>query len=105
MVSLARAMLRRPRVLLLDELSFGLAPVICQRLCDRLRSYAKASDITVVLVEQQLLSAQQVADRAIIMSDGAFVLEMGAAELTSRRAEIERLYLGEAVLEQPAPDR
>lgn len=104
MVSLARAMLRRPRVLLLDELSFGLAPVICQRLCDRLRGYAKASGMSVVLVEQQLLSAQQVADRAIIMSDGAFVLEMGAAELTHRRTEIERLYLGEAVLEQAAPE-
>jgi branched-chain amino acid transport system ATP-binding protein len=102
MVSLARAMLRRPRVLLLDELSFGLAPVVCQRLCDRLREYAKAHEMAVILVEQQMLSAQQVADRAVIMADGALVVEMEASELIRRRAEIERLYLGEAVLEQPS---
>ena len=68
-------------------------------MCEALRGYAKEHGICVVLVEQQMLSAQQVADRAVIMSDGAFVLEIPIAELARRRAEIERLYLGEAVLE------
>jgi branched-chain amino acid transport system ATP-binding protein len=96
MLSLARAMCRRPRVLLLDELSFGLAPVICERLFSRVREFAADHGIAVVLVEQHLHYAAQVADRAVVMTQGRIGLELPASELTSRAAEVEQLYLGTA---------
>jgi branched-chain amino acid transport system ATP-binding protein len=96
MLSLARAMCRRPRVLLLDELSFGLAPVICDRLFSSVRQFAADHDIAVLLVEQHLNYAAQVADRAVVMSQGRIALELPSSELTSRAAEVEQLYLGTA---------
>lgn len=94
MLSLARAMCRRPRVLLLDELSFGLAPVVCERLFSGVRQFAADHDIAVVLVEQHLHYAALVADRAIVMSQGQVALELPSSELVSRASEVEQLYLG-----------
>jgi branched-chain amino acid transport system ATP-binding protein len=102
MLSLARAMCRRPRALLLDELSFGLAPVICERLFSRVRQFAADHDIAVVLVEQHLHYAAQVADRAVVMSRGQVALELPASELAGRAAEVERLYLGTAEMDGEA---
>ena len=96
MLSLAGAMCRRPRVLLLDELSFGLAPVICERLFSSVRQFAADHDIAVVLVEQHLHYAAQVADRAVVMSQGRIALELPSSELASRAGEVEQLYLGTA---------
>jgi branched-chain amino acid transport system ATP-binding protein len=100
MLTLARAMCRRPRVLLLDELSFGLAPVVCDRLFSRIREFAADHGIAVVLVEQHLNYAAQVADRAVVMSHGRIALELPTSELTSRAAEVEQLYLGTAQIRQ-----
>jgi branched-chain amino acid transport system ATP-binding protein len=94
MLSLARTMCRRPRVLLLDELSFGLAPVVCDRLFSGVRQFAADHDIAVVLVEQHLHYAALVADRAVVMSQGQVALELPSSELASRASEIEQLYLG-----------
>jgi branched-chain amino acid transport system ATP-binding protein len=94
MLSLARAMCRRPRVLLLDELSFGLAPVICDRLFSGVRRFAEDHDIAVVVVEQHLHYAAMVSDRAIVMNQGQLALELPSAQLVSRASEIEQLYLG-----------
>lgn len=94
MLSLARAMCRRPRVLLLDELSFGLAPVVCDRLFSGIRRFAAGHDIAVVLVEQHLHYAALVADRAVVMSQGQIALELPSSQLLSRANEVERLYLG-----------
>lgn len=99
MLSLARAMCRRPRTLLLDELSFGLAPVVCDRLFSRVREFAENHDIAVVLVEQHLHYAARVADRAVVMSQGQIALELPSSELTSRAAEVEQLYLGTAEMD------
>jgi branched-chain amino acid transport system ATP-binding protein len=100
MLSLARAMCRRPRALLLDELSFGLAPVICERLFSRIREFAAEHDIAVVLVEQHLHYAAQVADRAVVMNQGQIALELPSSELTTRAAEVEQLYLGTAQMDE-----
>jgi branched-chain amino acid transport system ATP-binding protein len=94
MLSLARAMCRRPRVLLLDELSFGLAPVVCDRLFSGIRQFAADHDIAVVLVEQHLHYAAQVADRAVVMSQGQIALELPSSQLLRRASEVEQLYLG-----------
>jgi branched-chain amino acid transport system ATP-binding protein len=100
MLSLARAMCRRPRVLLLDELSFGLAPVVCDRLFSRIREFAEEHDIAVVLVEQHLHYAARVADRAVVMSQGQIALELPSSELASRAAEVEQLYLGTTEMDE-----
>ncbi|HEV7679863.1 MAG TPA: ATP-binding cassette domain-containing protein [Candidatus Dormibacteraeota bacterium] len=94
MVSLARAMCRRPRVLLIDELSFGLTPSVCRRLFARLAAAANDTRMAVVLVEQHLSYAAELAARAYIMSDGHLVSELPAADLISRQAEIEEIYFG-----------
>jgi branched-chain amino acid transport system ATP-binding protein len=94
MLSLARAMCRRPRVLLLDELSFGLAPVVCDRLFSGVRRFADEHSIAVVVVEQHLHYAAMVADRAIVMNQGRIALELPSSQLISRASEIEQLYLG-----------
>ena len=99
MLSLVRAMCRRPRVLLLDELSFGLAPIVCDRLFSRVRGFAEDHQIAVVLVEQHLHYAAMVADRAVVMNEGRILLELPAGELEARADEVERLYLGGPGLE------
>ncbi|MFJ8025425.1 ABC transporter ATP-binding protein [Streptomyces sp. NPDC096311] len=94
MLSLARAMCRRPRVLLLDELSFGLAPVMCDQLFSGIRRFATDHGIAVVVVEQHLHYAAMVADRSVVMHQGRLALELPSSELLARSAEIEQFYLG-----------
>lgn len=95
MLALARAMARHPRALLIDELSFGLAPGVCMRLFERLKDAAKREGMAVLLVEQHLHYAAAVCDRALVMSEGRIKLETSAEGLVTRADEIERLYLGE----------
>jgi sulfate-transporting ATPase len=94
MVSLVRAMCRKPNALLIDELSLGLAPIACERLFTALRDYANEHQMAVVLVEQHLQYAAAVSDRALIMTGGAFALGLPSCELHTRAKEIEQLYVG-----------
>jgi branched-chain amino acid transport system ATP-binding protein len=94
MVSLVRAICRDPAVLLIDELSLGLSPIICERLFAVLRTYASQHHMAVLLVEQHLQYAAAVSDRALIMTGGAIALELPAGQLHERAAEIEELYVG-----------
>lgn len=102
MLSLARAMCRRPKVLLLDELSFGLAPVVCDRLFSGVRQFAEQHGIAVVVVEQHLHYAALVSDRAVVMNQGRIALELPSSQLVSRAPEIEQLYLGGPQIDEAA---
>jgi branched-chain amino acid transport system ATP-binding protein len=102
MLSLARAMCRRPKVLLLDELSFGLAPIVCDRLFSGIRQFAEAHGIAVVVVEQHLHYAALVSDRAVVMNQGRIALELPSSQLVSRANAIEQLYLGGPELDAEA---
>jgi branched-chain amino acid transport system ATP-binding protein len=93
MVVLARAIAARPRLLLVDELSMGLAPLIVQRLLIALQA-AAADGAGVLLVEQHARQALAVADRAYVLRRGRIELEGTGAELHDRLDEIERSYLG-----------
>jgi branched-chain amino acid transport system ATP-binding protein len=95
MLAVARALLRRPKLLLLDELSLGLAPVIVERLLPVVREYATDQGCAVLLVEQHVGLALQVADRAYVLSHGQVVLHRPAAELRGNHDLLLQSYLGE----------
>ena len=97
MLGLAKALLARPRVLLVDELSLGLAPVIVQRILPMLRQLAVEHDIAMLLVEQHTPMALGVADRAYVMRRGKIVLEGDASELRARQDLLEASYLTDQI--------
>lgn len=92
MLGLATVLIRRPKVLLIDELSLGLAPVIIKRLLLVVRAAADRG-AAVVLVEQSVRNTVGIADRAYILLNGRIVSEVTAAELSENVGEIERKYL------------
>ena len=101
MLALGRALARKPRLLLLDELSLGLAPVIVESLLPVVSSYAKESGCAVLLVEQHIQIALAVADRGYVLSHGELVLHERAEVLRADHQLILSSYLGEQVQQQP----
>ncbi|MCM3884021.1 ATP-binding cassette domain-containing protein [Frankia sp. R82] len=95
-LALAVALVRRPRLLLVDELSFGLAPGVAPRLLELLRTIAAETSTGVLLVEQFAALALRVADRGYVLDRGRVALTASAAELTARPDLIEVSYLGQA---------
>jgi branched-chain amino acid transport system ATP-binding protein len=96
MLALARAITLRPKVLLVDEMSLGLAPVICTRLSSVIRCLADETGIAVLLVEQHLSLALEIADRGLVLHKGSVAMEGTRADLTAKRHEIESSYMGGA---------
>jgi len=96
MLALARALARRPRVLLVDELSLGLAPVIVERMLPVVRRYASETGAAVLLVEQHVELALEIADRGVVLSHGEVALARDAAALRADRGLLVSSYLGEA---------
>ncbi len=92
MLAIARALMSRPKLLLLDEPSLGLAPLLVERIFDVILQI-KQSGGTVLLVEQNAHMALEVADRAYVLETGRITLEGPAAELRTD-PEVERAYLG-----------
>ena len=97
MLAVARALARRPTLLLLDELSLGLAPVIVEWLLPIVRSFAEERGCAVLLVEQHVHLALEVADRGYVLSHGEIVLHDGAEQLRADRRLLAASYLGENV--------
>lgn len=93
MLALARALGRRPRLLVVDELSLGLAPIVVQRLLAVLSRAARDDGVGVLLVEQHIRQALAIADRALVLRRGRVVLHGLASELAGRLDDIERAYL------------
>lgn len=93
MLSLARALGRNPRILLADELSLGLAPIVVQRLLQAVRDAAAELGMAVLLVEQHVRQALKFADRAYIMRRGTVEISGTTSELMSRISDIEETYL------------
>jgi branched-chain amino acid transport system ATP-binding protein len=92
MLGLATVLIRQPKLLLIDELSLGLAPVIVKRLLEVVRAAADQGT-AVLLVEQSVRLTVGVADRAYILLNGRIVSEVAANELRENVVDIERSYL------------
>ena len=92
MLAIARALMSRPRLLLLDEPSLGLAPLIAQQIFSIVRELNARDRITVFLVEQNAYHALKLAHRGYVMVNGTITLSGGGAELL-KRPEIQSAYL------------
>jgi branched-chain amino acid transport system ATP-binding protein len=94
MLAVAGALVADPKVILVDEMSLGLAPKIVERLLPTVRSIADKRGMAVLLVEQHVLAALKVADRGYVMAHGRVVAEGSAAELKRDAELLEASYLG-----------
>ena len=99
MLALACALARRPRLLLIDELSLGLAPIIVEALLPIVRDFADRSGCAVILVEQHVQLALEISDRGMVLAHGEVVLEDDAAALRDNRELLANSYLGDGALE------
>jgi branched-chain amino acid transport system ATP-binding protein len=95
MLAVGRALARKPRLLLLDELSLGLAPVIVEVLLPVVREHAQTTGCAVLVVEQHVQLALEVADRGYVLSHGGIVLDNSAEALRADRQLLTASYLGE----------
>ena len=95
MLAVGRALVTRPRLLLVDEMSLGLAPVIVDRLLPILRRAADELGASVLFVEQHVALALEISDRAYVLAHGRIRIEGPAAELRERRELLAASYLGE----------
>jgi branched-chain amino acid transport system ATP-binding protein len=93
MLVIGRALITRPRLLLLDEPSLGLAPLVTARLMALLRDQTLGTDMTVVLVEQNAQSALSVSQRAVVLNLGEIVVSDSAA-VVAGNSDLRHLYLG-----------
>ncbi|PBC35973.1 ABC transporter ATP-binding protein [Rhodococcus sp. ACPA4] len=93
MLVVARALSCRPKLLLADEVSLGLAPMIVKRLLTAIRRAADEEGLAVLLVEQHLRAALAIADRGYVLQRGHVVISGSADELLERIDEIEGAYL------------
>ncbi|MDX9820222.1 MAG: ABC transporter ATP-binding protein [Desulfococcus multivorans] len=93
MLAISRALMARPRLLLLDEPSLGLAPLVIRQIFDIIRKINQEQNTTIFLVEQNANLALQIAHRGYVMENGRITLTDNAAALLTN-AEVKKAYLG-----------
>ena len=100
MLALARAVINRPKLLLVDEPSLGLSPILTKEVFQVLREFRDAG-VTILIVEQNVRSALALSNRAYVLSQGVFTAEGSAAELANNPAIVAG-YLGHGTHTRPA---
>jgi branched-chain amino acid transport system ATP-binding protein len=95
MLTLARAVAREPKLLLVDELSLGLAPLVVRRLLQTVRRVASENSTGILMVEQHVPQALNIADRVYVMQRGRIVMSGTAEEVRGRIDEVEATYLSD----------
>jgi branched-chain amino acid transport system ATP-binding protein len=99
MLAIGRALMNGPRLLLLDEPSLGLAPILVRQVFEIVKQI-QDEGVTVLLVEQNARMALSIADRGLVLESGSIVFSGAAADLVDNR-DVEELYMGSA---SPPPD-
>jgi branched-chain amino acid transport system ATP-binding protein len=100
MLAMARALTVKPKLLMVDEMSLGLAPIIVERLLPVLRRIADDTGAGVLLVEQHVNLALEVADRAYVLSHGELAMEGDARHLAANRHLLESSYMGQSEIDE-----
>ena len=94
MLAVARSLVQSPKVLLIDEMSMGLAPVVVESLMPVVRRIADEHDAAIVLVEQHFRLALEVADEAVVLVHGDMTLRGPASQIAADPSALEAAYLG-----------
>ncbi len=100
MLAVGRALAREPRLLMVDELSLGLAPLTTERLFGAVRGAADTARTGILLVEQHLNNVMRFADRVYLMLSGRVAFEGSASELAASRSRVVQAYFGRGEAEQ-----
>lgn len=95
MLAVARSLMSRPKIMMLDEPSLGLAPIIVQNIFDIIKEINKQG-VTILLIEQNANMALRIADKAYVLETGEITMEGSGAELLSN-AKVREAYLGKSV--------
>ena len=93
MVAIGRALMARPKLLLLDEPAMGLAPILVQEIFRVIQELRNSRGTSVLLVEQNARVALKVADRGYVLETGKVILEETASQLLANK-DVQRAYLG-----------
>ncbi|MGA2526254.1 MAG: ABC transporter ATP-binding protein [Smithellaceae bacterium] len=93
MLSIGRALMAKPKLLLLDEPSMGLAPIVAQEIFQVIENLTRETKTTILLVEQNARAALKLANRGYVLETGRLILEGTAADLLQNK-EVQRAYLG-----------
>lgn len=96
MLAVGRAMMSRPKILLLDEPSLGLAPLVVKFIFETISRLRKESHISVLMVEQNARAALRIAERGYILETGNIIMEDSSSELINN-PEVQRAFLGGAI--------
>ena len=94
MLALARAIMSVPRVLVIDEPSVGLAPILVSRTIDKIKELKERHQLTVLMAEQNFNQAVRIADRGYVIVHGKIAFEGGSAEELNNNELVRKFYLG-----------
>lgn len=94
MLAISRAIMSKPKLLLLDEPSLGIAPILVKQIFEKIKSLKDATGLTILLVEQNANIALSISDYAYVLETGSIKLE-GEAKAMANNSEVRKAYLGE----------